>query len=116
VRRRLLRLVLLGLGGWLAVQAIRLLRGDAVPVLSGTPTGPPPDEAPGPAPVVVGEDDAAPWIDGAAGPSADHPVKAKLRSGIYHLPGMLNYERCTPDRWYRDAEAAEADGLRPAKR
>jgi hypothetical protein len=45
-----------------------------------------------------------------------HPVKAKLASKIFHLPGMLNYERTRPDRCYRDARAAEADDLRPAKR
>jgi hypothetical protein len=43
-------------------------------------------------------------------------VKAKLASKIFHLPGMLNYDRTRPDRCYRDAGAAEADGLRPAKR
>jgi hypothetical protein len=45
-----------------------------------------------------------------------HPVKGKLTSKIFHLPGMLNYDRTKPDRCYRDAPAAEADGLRPAKR
>ncbi len=45
-----------------------------------------------------------------------HPVKAKLTSKIFHLPGMLNYERTKPDRCYRDGPAAESDGLRPAKR
>lgn len=45
-----------------------------------------------------------------------HPVKAKMSSGIYHLPGMLNYERARPDRCYRTAADAEADGLRAAKR
>jgi hypothetical protein len=45
-----------------------------------------------------------------------HPVKAKLGSGIYHLPGGLNYERTQPDRCYLDAPSAEADGLRPSKR
>ena len=45
-----------------------------------------------------------------------HPVKAKLASGIYHVPGGGNYERNKPDRCYVSAEAAEADGLRPAKR
>jgi hypothetical protein len=45
-----------------------------------------------------------------------HPVKAKLASKIFHLPGMLNYQRAKPDRCYRDATAAEADGLRPAKK
>lgn len=60
---------------------------------------------------------AVAWVE----PSGDvcptgHPVKAKLASKIFHLPGMLNYERTRPDRCYRDAEAAESDGLRPAKR
>jgi micrococcal nuclease len=57
------------------------------------------------------------WVE----PSGDvcpttHPVKAKLSSKIFHLPGMLNYDRTKPDRCYRDGDAAEADGLRPAKR
>jgi hypothetical protein len=43
-------------------------------------------------------------------------VKAKLASKIFHLPGMANYERTNPDRCYLDPGAAEADGLRPAKR
>lgn len=45
-----------------------------------------------------------------------YPVKAKLASGIFHLPGMFAYDRTTPDRCYRSAADAEADGLRPAKR
>jgi outer membrane biosynthesis protein TonB len=45
-----------------------------------------------------------------------HPVKAKVSSFIYHLPGMLAYERTTPDRCYRGPEEAEADGFRRAKR
>lgn len=60
---------------------------------------------------------AAPWVeavDGECPPT--HPVKAKLASKIYHLPGMLAYDRTRPDRCYRDGESAEADGLRKAKR
>jgi hypothetical protein len=45
-----------------------------------------------------------------------HPVKAKLRSGIFHEPGGASYQRTVPDRCYRDAAAAEADGLRRAQR
>lgn len=45
-----------------------------------------------------------------------YPVKAKLASGIFHVPGGQNYERTRPDRCYASAAAAEADGLRPAKR
>jgi hypothetical protein len=44
------------------------------------------------------------------------PVKVKLASGIYHLPGMFAYDRTIPDRCYASAEAAEADGFRAAKR
>jgi len=47
---------------------------------------------------------------------ASHPVKAKLQSGIFHEPGGASYGRTVPDRCYRDAAAAEADGLRRAKR
>lgn len=44
-----------------------------------------------------------------------HPVKASA-SGIYHLPGGRFYDSLRAKRCYRDAEAAEADGLRPSKR
>lgn len=58
-----------------------------------------------------------PWVDAKAGACpASHPVKAKLSSQIFHLPGMLNYQRAAADRCYVSAEAAEADGLRRAKR
>jgi hypothetical protein len=61
--------------------------------------------------------EAPPWVEpeGGACPSS-HQVKAKMSSGIFHLPGMQNYDRTVPDRCYVDAAAAEADGLRPAKR
>jgi hypothetical protein len=57
------------------------------------------------------------WVE-ATGPTCPptHPIKAKLSSRIFHLPGMLAYDRTTPDRCYRTAEAAVADGLRKAKR
>ena len=47
---------------------------------------------------------------------ASHPVKAKMSSKIFHVEGGLNYERTHPDRCYRDAAAAEADGLRKSAR
>ena len=56
------------------------------------------------------------WLDPVdGGCPTSHPVKAKLTSGIYHVPGGLNYERTSPDRCYLDAATAEADGLRGAK-
>jgi hypothetical protein len=122
-RRRSVRLLLLGLAGGIALYVMKVLRGDPTPVLSGTPTGPPPDRpavastpvTPPITPPVAPS--VAAWVDADGNVTpATHPVKAKLKSGIYHLPGMLNYDRTVPDRWYRDAEAAEADGLRKAKR
>ena len=57
------------------------------------------------------------WVepDGKACPPT-HPVKAKLASRLYHLPGMLAYDRTVPDRCYADPAAAEADGFSRAKR
>jgi hypothetical protein len=59
----------------------------------------------------------AAWVDpdGDACP-ATHPVKAKLASGIFHERGGQMYDRTSPDRCYRDADAALADGLRASKR
>lgn len=57
------------------------------------------------------------WLPPVDGSCPDgYPVKAKLRSGIFHLPGMQAYGRTNPDRCYPSAAAAEADGLRAAKR
>ncbi len=63
-------------------------------------------------------DDARLWVepDAQGGCAPSHPVKAKMSSGVFHLPGMANYERTNADRCYTDAAAAEADGLRQAKR
>ena len=109
VRRRLLLvIVVVGLGFVLA-------RARRVAV------APQPDPLPWPAePPVALEprvEAGAAWlepVDGDCPPT--HLVKAKVSSGIYHLPGMAAYTRTHPDRCYRDAAAAEADGLRPANR
>ena len=57
------------------------------------------------------------WVDpkGDICPKA-HPVKAKLSSKIFQIPGMFAYDRTKPDRCYRDPDAAENDGFRAAKR
>jgi hypothetical protein len=59
---------------------------------------------------------SAGWVEPKNGscPSS-HPVKAKLGSGIFHLPGGASYDRTKADRCYCDADAAERDGLRAAK-
>lgn len=57
------------------------------------------------------------WVEpGADGCSDAYPVKVKLASGIFHVPGGLNYARCKPDRCYASEAAAEADGFTKAKR
>jgi hypothetical protein len=77
------------------------------------PAVPAPESDADPAPASNG----SAWVepDGGACP-ATHPVKAKLASGIFHVPGGSNYERTNADRCYLSVEAAENDGLRPAKR
>jgi hypothetical protein len=58
-----------------------------------------------------------PWVDpnGTVCPKT-HPVKGKLSSMIFQVPGNFAYERTTPDRCYKTVDAAEDDGLRAAKR
>ena len=57
------------------------------------------------------------WVDPSDGTCpTSHPVKAKLASGIFHVPGGANYDRTRPDRCYVSPEVATADGLRAAKR
>jgi hypothetical protein len=56
------------------------------------------------------------WVEAVDGSCpVSHPVKAKVGSGIYHLPGSSVYARTRPERCYVDAAAAEADGYRAAK-
>lgn len=45
-----------------------------------------------------------------------HPVKAKMASRLFHLPGMFAYDRTRPDRCYLDAPTAIKDGFNSAKR
>jgi hypothetical protein len=72
-------------------------------------------DKPAPAPAATATDKA--WVEpnGDTCP-ATHPIKAKMSSHIFHLPGGANYARTNPDRCYRDEAAAEADGLRKAAR
>ena len=112
--RRCIRIGLwLGLLGGIAFAVLRALerRPDLAEPTSSEPWAPLPaipDEA---------SPSAEPWVEPDAGACpASHPVKAKLSSKIFHLPGMANYERTKADRCYLGASEAEADGLRPAKR
>lgn len=57
------------------------------------------------------------WVDPHpdGGCPVSHPVKVKLRSGIYHVPGGLVYDRTNADRCYVDPDAAEGDGYRASR-
>jgi hypothetical protein len=123
MRRWLFRfLLVVTLAGAALLVARR--RGSAATEPSAPPSWPPfDDETPERAtpPLVSSVPDEVPaserWIDPverACPPGFE--VKVKLASGIYHLPGMFAYQRTMPDRCYASAEAAEADGFRPAKR
>ena len=57
------------------------------------------------------------WVEPEDGVCpASHPVKAKLSSNLFHLPGMVAYNRLRPDRCYPDEASAIKDGLTKAKR
>ena len=100
---------------------IGLLAGFAYAVWRKLParseTSPTWEPQPFPFPPQPVPDATVPWVepvDSGACP-ANHQVKAKLASGIYHRPGGANYARTQADRCYLSAEAAEADGLRASK-
>jgi len=101
------------------VYALRRARQGAEPVvaLPADPVRIPPRVEPAP-PVTNGASAGTePWVtpEGGVCP-VSHPVKGKLASGIFHVPGGLSYDRTRADRCYLDADAATADGLRAAKR
>ena len=56
------------------------------------------------------------WVSPVNGTCPDgYPVKANDNSGIFHVPGGRFYDRTVAERCYTDADAAIADGYRPAK-
>jgi hypothetical protein len=77
----------------------------------------PAKKAAAPAKKVAVKNKLPPWVDpkGTICPQT-HPVKGKLSSMIFQVPGNFAYERTTPDRCYKSADEAEDDGLRAAKR
>ncbi len=114
VLRRIL--ILLILAGATAASR-RLWRREAEPTPS--PQWPPfpaaTPEPPGPGPVTASAADTpqVAWVEPAGGTCpTTAPIKAKTRSGIYHVPGGRFYDRTVPDRCYPSEAAAEADGYR----
>lgn len=132
---RLLGLVLVGAAAFACLR--RWLhradddRDDSPPASAPPALVPVPDLEPESEPEAATEVDAAPaapadpavaepmtsWVPpvGEACPDG-YPVKVNERSGIYHVPGGLSYERTRPTRCYPDEASAEADGFRRAKR
>ena len=77
----------------------------------------PPEPIPTVTATVTAPGSADAWVEPVDGSCpVSHPVKAKLASGIFHVPGGALYDRTSPDRCYADASAAESDGLRASKR
>ncbi|HEX7096790.1 MAG TPA: hypothetical protein VF183_12970 [Acidimicrobiales bacterium] len=130
------RIVVVGLvGGVVVVTAVALTRRRSAPIVLSRPdwsplalTGPVPATVaePGGQPALVSPEPATapapdtatpPWVDALEGGACplSHPVKASA-SGIYHVPGGRFYDTTRARRCYLDAQAAEADGLRPSKR
>lgn len=134
VRRLVKAAVVGGLAALVAVW-FRSREPDATDPESAPASWPPlaPDPAPAPprneaadepSPIVVEPSDgaAAPapegdWVgpDDEGGCPISHPIKVKLRSGIYHTPQGASYERTNADRCYPSPAAAEADGYRASK-
>ncbi|MGE0793795.1 MAG: hypothetical protein AB7H43_06105 [Acidimicrobiia bacterium] len=88
--------------------------GPAVAPAAEVEADPEPDPEAGLPAERPGTGGAAEPVDGAC--PASHPVKGKASSGLYHLPGMVAYERTNADTCFVDADAAEAAGFTRAKR
>jgi hypothetical protein len=116
--RRVVFLGLLAAGVYALWKKLAGPAGDVPAFLGpqGQPSPFPPSPVVSPAPA-AGPEPSGSWVepdDGAC--PVSHPVKGKVTSGIFHVPGGQNYERTRADRCYADSIAAEADGMRQAKR
>jgi hypothetical protein len=88
---------------------------DPAPELAAPPATP---ELAAPAPTLA-LDDVVPvrWVEPVDGACPEgYQIKGKVKSGIFHVPGSLAYDRTKPDRCYATEEDAAADGLRAPKR
>src|SRR5262245_33340727 len=133
MRRAVKRVFLLGVIAGIGYAIWRAVQARIAPATGGIewdtapfpfPPVPRPSVAVDPAPSetettpAAGANGATPdWVESDNGTCpATHPVKGKLSSGIFHVPGGQNYERTHADRCYVDPAAAEADGLRKSQR
>jgi hypothetical protein len=118
--KRIFGLGIVAAAGYALWRAYERRRVDAGVAWDPQPFPYPPQPRPEPRPepaTATPAGNRVPWIepdDGAC--PATHPVKAKLASGIFHVPGGANYDRTNADRCYLSVEAAENDGLRRSLR
>lgn len=111
MRRALIVAIAAGVAG---VIAAWVKQRSAAAIPSSPPEWPPWPEAsvshgaPVPMTAWVVADEEGPDPDG-------FPVKVKVASGIFHVPGGRFYDRLRADRCYTTTEAAEADGYRRSK-
>lgn len=113
---------LAGVGTAAAIAVVRARRPDPHP--AGAASWPPlvvgrpaPASAAGASFAAEPAPEVSPWVLPVAGRCPEsHPVKGNASSRIYHRPGGFYYERTRPERCYCDEAAAQADGMRPAKR
>jgi hypothetical protein len=120
------RIVLVGLVGGAAIGTVLVLRlrrlAASIPAVTAVwpplrlATAPAEPAAPVRAPV-ADPAERPEWVPSVGGQCpVTHPVKGNANSRIYHVPGGRYYAATVPERCYRDAAAAEADGMRASKR
>jgi hypothetical protein len=121
--RRIARLIILGAAGaivavWFRNRLPREVDEPGLASASWPPLRPLPEPTDGspaePSPTTLPQ---SAWLppDAEGDCPASHPIKAKERSGIYHAPGGLAYERTNADRCYCSGDDAAADGFRASK-
>jgi hypothetical protein len=98
---------------YVVAQVAKSRRNGSADGAEGTADWPPRSEAEGEA---APAEPAGSWVEPQDGSCpVSHPVKAKLSSQIFHVPGGMNYDRTNADRCYATPEAAIEDGLRQSK-
>jgi large subunit ribosomal protein L17 len=116
LRRATVLAVLLGVAAAAASWVRRRATADAPAAPAEWPPIHPEVVATGTAAV---DDEPAPtgWVAAGEGlePPQGFPVKVKVSSGIFHVPGGRFYDRTNADRFYATADEAEADGYRRSK-
>jgi hypothetical protein len=117
-------------GGWPTGTSERTASPATVPVETADRPAPAAAEAAGDKPAAAKKSagtrkkaskraaDSGNWVlpNGSDEILRTHPVKVKLGSRVYRVPGMPMYGRTVADRCYATVEEAEADGFNRAVR